>query len=30
VKTDMPGLIGTELDALYTRGAAWLAGKTLA
>jgi hypothetical protein len=29
VKTDMPGLIGPELDALYARGAAWLAGKPL-
>ena len=29
VKTDMPGLIGPELDALYRRGAAWLAGKKL-
>ena len=26
VKTDMPGRIGPELDALYMRGAAWLAG----
>ena len=26
VKTDMPGRIGPELDALYARGAAWLAG----
>jgi len=30
VKTDMPGVIGPELDALYARGAAWLAGKPLA
>ena len=29
VKTDMPGLIGPALDALYARGAAWLAGKKL-
>ena len=29
VKTDMPGMIGPELDALYARGAAWLAGKPL-
>jgi hypothetical protein len=29
VKTDMPGVIGPELDALYARGAAWLAGKAL-
>ena len=29
VKTDMPGVIGPELDALYARGAAWLAGKPL-
>ena len=27
VKTDMPGLIGPELDALYRRGAAWLAAE---
>jgi hypothetical protein len=27
VKMDMPGVIGPELDALYARGAAWLAGK---
>ncbi len=26
VKTNMPGRIGPELDALYGRGAAWLAG----
>jgi hypothetical protein len=26
VKTDMPGLMGLELDALYRRGAAWLSG----
>jgi SnoaL-like domain len=30
VKTDMPGVIGPELDALYARGAAWLAGRPLA
>lgn len=27
VKDDMPGLEGPELDALYARGAAWLAGE---
>jgi hypothetical protein len=27
VKPDMPGLVGPELDALYRRGAAWLAGE---
>jgi hypothetical protein len=27
VKTDMPGLIGPNLDALYARGAAWLQGE---
>jgi len=27
VKTDMPGLQGPEVEALYTRGAAWLKGK---
>jgi SnoaL-like domain len=26
VKTDMPGLTGPEADALYQRGATWLAG----
>jgi SnoaL-like domain len=26
VKPDMPGLTGPEVDALYARGAAWLAG----
>jgi hypothetical protein len=26
VKTDMPGLTGPEVEALYRRGAAWLAG----
>jgi hypothetical protein len=29
VKTDMPGLDGPELDALYAKGAAWLKGKKL-
>ena len=29
VKTDMPGLDGPEVEALYARGAAWLAGKKL-
>jgi hypothetical protein len=29
VKKDMPGLDGPELDALYARGKAWLAGKPL-
>jgi SnoaL-like protein len=29
VKPDMPGLVGPELDALYRRGEAWLAGQTL-
>jgi len=29
VKRDMPGLTGGEVEALYRRGAAWLAGKTL-
>jgi hypothetical protein len=29
VKRDMPGLTGPELDALYRRGAAWLAGEAL-
>ena len=27
VKPDMPGLTGPEVDALYARGAAWLAGE---
>jgi hypothetical protein len=27
VKPDMPGLKGPEVEALYARGAAWLAGK---
>ena len=26
VKTDMPGIEGLELDALYARGARWLSG----
>ena len=26
VKPDMPGLTGPEVDRLYERGAAWLAG----
>ena len=30
VKADMPGLAGAELDALYGRGARWLAGATAA
>jgi hypothetical protein len=29
VKKDMPGLKGKEVEALYARGAAWLAGKPL-
>jgi hypothetical protein len=29
VKPDMPGLRGAEVEALYTRGAAWLVGKPL-
>jgi hypothetical protein len=29
VKTDMPGLDGPQLEALYARGAAWLKGKPL-
>jgi SnoaL-like protein len=29
VKRDMPGLIGPEVDLLYRRGAAWLAGEPL-
>src|SRR5262249_15728902 len=29
VKTDMPGLDGPAVEALYARGAAWLAGKPL-
>jgi hypothetical protein len=30
VKTDMPGLDGPEVEALYRRGEAWLAGRPLA
>ena len=26
VKRDMPGLVGPEVERLYERGAAWLAG----
>jgi len=29
VKPDMPGLRGAEVEALYARGTAWLAGKPL-
>jgi len=29
VKPDMPGLKGPQVEALYARGAAWLAGKPL-
>jgi hypothetical protein len=29
VKRDMPTLKGPEVDALYRRGAAWLAGQPL-
>lgn len=29
VKKDMPGLRGPDVEALYARGAAWLAGKPL-
>ena len=29
VKKDMPGLQGPEVEALYARAAAWLAGKPL-
>ncbi len=29
VKKDMPGLDGPEVEALYARGASWLAGKPL-
>ncbi len=29
VKTDMPGIEGPELDALYARGARWLNGEAL-
>jgi hypothetical protein len=27
VKADMPGLTGAEVEALYARGSAWLAGE---
>jgi hypothetical protein len=27
VKPDMPGLMGPEVEQLYRRGAAWLAGE---
>ena len=30
VKPDMPGLRGPEVEALYVRGAAWLAGRPVA
>src|SRR5215470_11383495 len=30
VKADMPGLRGPEVEALYARGAAWLAGQPVA
>ena len=29
VKPDMPGLVGPEVEALYTSGARWLAGDPL-
>jgi len=29
IKTDMPGLDGPEVEALYARGTAWLKGKNL-
>ena len=29
VKTDMPGLDGPEVEALYARGEAWLKGQKL-
>jgi hypothetical protein len=29
VKMDMPQLTGPEVDALYARGAAWLAGRSI-
>ena len=29
VKTDMPGLTGPEVERLYERGAAWLAGEAV-
>jgi hypothetical protein len=28
VKQDMPGLTGPEVEALYARGSAWLAGES--
>jgi hypothetical protein len=30
VTTDMPGLTGSEMERLYERGAAWLAGQLVA
>jgi hypothetical protein len=30
VKPDMPGLVGPEVERLYARGAAWLAGEPVA
>ena len=30
VKTDMPGIIGPEVERLYADGAAWLRGEPLA
>jgi hypothetical protein len=30
VKPDMPGLTGPEVERLYRRGAAWLAGEPVA
>jgi hypothetical protein len=30
VKLDMPQLVGPEVEQLYHRGAAWLAGEPLA
>ena len=29
IKRDMPGLVGPEVELLYRRGAAWLAGEPL-
>jgi hypothetical protein len=29
VKTDMPGMEGPDLDALYAQGARWLKGEAL-
>jgi hypothetical protein len=29
VRTDMPGLTGPEVEALYAKGRAWLEGKPL-